>query len=247
MARSFPKGPNQPKVEPMMSNDPLPAETAAPASPPTAALGGVSAVEFATRLAARLCHDFASPTTAIASGLDLIEDPTAQDMREEAMNLIGVGGRKLGSILSFARIAFAGSGAAESYDVRELEGLARGIYGHARAELDWQVEPSALPKIAAQIVLNLAQLGSAVLPMGGTAALSARQIPEGLSIELDANGPRARLRPEAAQGMRGEPLSEGLGGHWVAGYFLHELVKSGRGTLAFDVQDERITARVLLP
>jgi histidine phosphotransferase ChpT len=168
-------------------------------------------------------------------------------MREEAMNLIGVGGHKLGAILSFARVAYGGSGAAEAYDVRELEGLARGVYGHARAELDWQVEGQTLAKIASQIVLNLAQFGAAVLPMGGTAALSVRQIAEGLSIELDANGPRARLRPEAAQGMRGEPLTEGLGGHWVAGYFLHELVKGAGGTLVFDVQDERITARVLLP
>lgn len=231
----------------MMSNDPLPAELAAPAASPAAAIGGVSPVEFATRLAARLCHDFASPMTAIASGLDLIEDPTAQDMREEALDLIAVGGRKLGAILSFSRIAFAGAGAAESYDAREVEGLARAIYGHARAELDWQVELQTLPKVAAQIVLNLAQFGSSVLPMGGTAALSARQIAEGISIELDANGPRARLRPEAAQGMRGEPLSEGLGGHWVAGYFLHSLVEGVGGSLAFDVQDERITARVLVP
>jgi histidine phosphotransferase ChpT len=230
----------------MMSNDPLPAEPAEPAAPATD-LGGVSAVEFATRLAARLCHDFASPTTAIASGLDLIEDPTAQDMREEAMNLIAVGGRKLGAILSFARIAFAGSGAAEAYDARELEGLAQGVFGHARAELDWSVEATSLPKTASQVLLNLAQLGSAVLPMGGIAKLSVRQIPEGLSIELDANGPRARLRPEAAQGMRGEPLTEGLGGHWVAGYFLHSLVQGAGGTLGFDVQDERVTARVLLP
>ena len=96
-------------------------------------------------------------------------------------------------------------------------------------------------------MLNLAQLGSAALPMGGVAALSARQITEGLSIELDANGPRARLRPEAAQGMRGEPLGEGLGGHWVAGYFLHSLVEGAGGSLAFDVQDERVTARVLIP
>lgn len=89
-----------------MSDAPYPEEPATPAPQPA---GGpapaVSPVEFATRLAARLCHDFASPMTAIASGLDLIGDPSAQDMREEAMDLLAVGGKKLGAILSFSRIA----------------------------------------------------------------------------------------------------------------------------------------------
>jgi len=216
----------------------------APASAPAPV---VTPVEFATRLAARLCHDFASPTTAIASGLDLIEDPTAQDMREEAMNLLAVGGRKLGAILSFSRIAFAGSGAADAYDARELEGLAQAIYGHARAELDWAVAPGSVPKIASQVLLNLAQLGSAVLPMGGTARLELTEADDALTVALDAKGPRAKLRPEAAQGLRGEAMTEGLGGHWVQGYFLHSLVAGAGGTLAFDVEDERITATAVLP
>jgi histidine phosphotransferase ChpT len=214
---------------------------------PAAAPPVVTPVEFATRLAARLCHDFASPTTAIASGLDLIEDPTAQDMRDDAMNLLAVGGRKLGAILSFARIAFAGAGAAEAYDSRELESLAQAIYGHARAELDWAVEPGTIDKTPAQILLNLAQLGSAVLPMGGIAKLQATPVEDGLEISLEARGARAKLRPEAAQGLRGEALTEGLGGHWVQGYFLHSLVDSAGGTLAVEVEDEAITARARLP
>ena len=45
----------------------------------------IRSVEFlAAYLAARLCHDFISPASAIVSGLDL-EDPSAQDMREDAM------------------------------------------------------------------------------------------------------------------------------------------------------------------
>lgn len=228
------------------ATDSAPAPMAPPMAAPMAA-HVVSPVEFATRLAARLCHDFASPTTAIASGLELIEDPTAQDMREEAMNLLAVGGRKLGAILSFSRIAFAGSGAADAYDARELEGLAQAIYGHARAELDWAVEPGSVPKIASQTLLNLAQLGSAVLPMGGTARLEAEAGDEGMTITLDAKGPRARLRAEAAEGLRGEAMTEGLGGHWVQGYFLHSLVAGAGGTLIFAVEDERITARAVLP
>ena len=48
----------------------------------------IKPAELAAYLAARMCHDFISPASAIVSGLDLLEDPTAQDMREDAMGLI---------------------------------------------------------------------------------------------------------------------------------------------------------------
>ena len=67
----------------------------------------VRTAEVAAYLAARMCHDFISPASAIASGLDLLEDPSAQDMREEAMALIAASARKLADQLSFCRVAFA--------------------------------------------------------------------------------------------------------------------------------------------
>ena len=54
----------------------------------SAAPNGVRPAELAAHLAARLCHDIISPASAIVSGLDLLEDPAAQDMREESMGLI---------------------------------------------------------------------------------------------------------------------------------------------------------------
>ena len=74
-------------------------------------MSAVEPIDLAARLAARLCHDFISPVSAIVSGLDLIEDPEQQDMREEAMALISSSAKKLAAHLTFARIAFGGSAA----------------------------------------------------------------------------------------------------------------------------------------
>ena len=49
---------------------------------------GVSPADLAARLASKLCHDFISPASAIISGLDLLDDPSAKDMRDDAMELI---------------------------------------------------------------------------------------------------------------------------------------------------------------
>ncbi|HET6971262.1 MAG TPA: histidine phosphotransferase, partial [Phenylobacterium sp.] len=45
----------------------------------TTAPAPVRPAELAAHLAARMCHDFISPASAISSGLDLLEDPSAQD------------------------------------------------------------------------------------------------------------------------------------------------------------------------
>ena len=128
--------------------------------------------ELAAHLAGRLCHDLISPVSAIVSGLDLLEDPSAQDMRDDAMNLIGQSARKLATVLSFARVAYGSSASAETFDPKDLEVLTRGVFGHVRAEVDWAVESERLEKPAARALLNLAQLGATALPTGGVARLT---------------------------------------------------------------------------
>ena len=204
-------------------------------------------VDLAARLAARLCHDFISPVSAIVSGLDLIDDPEQQDMREEAMNLVATSARKLAALLSFSRIAFGGSSASEVFDVRELERLTREFFEHVRAELNWEIEPAGLGKPAARALLNLAQLGAVALPVGGKARLSVRQDGDGVRLDLDAEGARARLRPEAIDGLEGRPFAEGLGGQWVQTYFLRSIIDQAGGTLEFEIAEDAVRVRVKLP
>ncbi len=207
----------------------------------------VRPAELAAYLAARMCHDFISPASAVVSGLDLLDDPSAQDMREEAMGLIATSARKLTDLLSFARVAFGASASAETFDVRELERLAGGVFAHMRAELDWQVEVPAVNKPAARALLNLAQMAGAALPTGGTARIRAVQEGAFLAIAADAGGPRARLRPEVLRGLRGEPLAEGLHGHWVQAYYLHLFLGDAGGRVFADVSDEGVVFAATVP
>jgi histidine phosphotransferase ChpT len=203
--------------------------------------------EIAAYLAARMCHDFISPASAIVSGLDLLEDPSAQDMREEAMGLIATSARKLADLLSFARVAFGASASAETFDVRELEKLARGVFAHMRAELDWAVEPAAVNKPAARTLLNLAQMAGAALPTGGVARIRAVQEAASLAIACEARGPRAKLRPEVLRGLAGEPLGEGLHGHWVQAYYVRLFLTDAGGRVFADVSEEQVVFAATVP
>jgi histidine phosphotransferase ChpT len=207
----------------------------------------VRPAELAAYLAARMCHDFISPASAISSGLDLLEDPSAQDMREEAMGLIITSAKKLADLLSFCRVAFGASASAETFDVRDLDKLARGVFDHMRAELEWAVDTPAVNKPAARTLLNLAQMAGAALPTGGIAKVRAVQEGASLAIAIESTGPRARLRPEVLAGLQGQPLGEGLHGHWVQAYYTHLFVTDAGGRVFADVQEERVIFAATLP
>jgi histidine phosphotransferase ChpT len=207
----------------------------------------VRPAELAAYLAARMCHDFISPASAISSGLDLLEDPSAQDMREEAMGLIVSSAKKLADLLSFCRVAFGASASAETFDVRDLDKLARGVFNHMRAELEWAVDAPAVNKPAARTLLNLAQMAGAALPTGGVAKVRAVQEGASLAIAIESTGPRARLRPEVLAGLQGQPLGEGLHGHWVQAYYVHLFVTDAGGRVFADVQEERVIFAATLP
>jgi len=207
----------------------------------------VRPAELAAYLAARMCHDFISPASAISSGLDLLEDPSAQDMREEAMGLITSSAKKLADLLSFCRVAFGASASAETFDARDLEKLARGVFAHMRAELEWAVDTPAVNKPTARTLLNLAQLAGAALPTGGVAKVRAVQEGASVAIAIESTGPRARLRPEVLAGLQGQPLGEGLHGHWVQAYYVHLFVGDANGRVFADVQEERVIFAATLP
>jgi histidine phosphotransferase ChpT len=203
--------------------------------------------ELAAYLAARMCHDFISPASAIVSGLDLLEDPTAQDMRQDAMELIGSSARKLSDLLLFTRVAFGAAASAETFDARELEKLAQGVFAHMRAELDWQVETPAVNKPVARTLLNLAQIAGAALPTGGVARIRATQEADKIVIAIEAAGPRARLRPEVLGGLHGEGPGDGLHGHWVQARYVHLFVTDAGGRVSAEAAEEKVTLAATIP
>ena len=217
------------------------------AVPPSISARPASQAELAAHLAGRLCHDLISPVSAIVSGLDLLEDPSAQDMRDDAMNLIAQSARKLAAALSFARVAYGSSSSAETFDPRDLETLTRGVFSHVRADLDWAVKAERLEKPPARALLNLAQIGATALPTGGMARVTVEADGEETVVKLEARGNRARLRPEAQAGLRGEPMTEGLPGQWVQTYYLQALVADAGGRLAWDIGEDLVDITARLP
>lgn len=204
-------------------------------------------VDLTALVAAKLCHDFISPAGAVMSGLDLLDDPTAQDMHSDALGLIRQSATKMVALVSFARVAFGASTSAERFSTTEIHSLITGLTDGGRAQLDWRIPEMSLSKSHARALLNLAYLTMGALPMGGTAIITAREDSDGFLIAGQAEGSRARLKPEALAGLRGQALSEGLHGQWIHPYWLWLTISEIGGRLDTAVEEQRVSLLARLP
>lgn len=207
----------------------------------------VDGTELATLVAAKLCHDFISPSGAIVSGLDLMNDPSAQDMRDDALGLIEQSARKMVALVHFARVAFGAATTSERFTAHELRDLVAGMTDGGRATLDWRAPEMEFSKPQARALINLAYLTVGALPMGGEAVVEAR--PEGgmLTIEGRAAGGRARLKPEAVAGLNGQRLVEGLAGQWIQPYWLWLTATEAGGDLHLKVEEGLVVMTARMP
>lgn len=219
--------PNQASIRNMSDTAPRPFDAAAALDAPQA----LPPSELASLLASRLCHDFLSPASALSSGLSLLEDESDPAMRQTALELVGQSARKLTNLLTFSRVAFGGSSRAERYAPHDLETLARGVLASGKAQLEWTVTLPDVGKVAARTLLNLAQMGSAALPQGGTVRIAIQPAATALLVVMDARGPRVLVRPEVERGMAGGPQGDAVGGHWVQAYFLKSVLDGAGGLL----------------
>lgn len=202
--------------------------------------------ELAAALAGKLCHDFISPSGAIVSGLDLLNDPTAQDMREDALALIADSADRLVAHVQFARVAFGGVTGAERFAADELNALVAALAKGGRATLEWSSDQADFTRAQARALVNLAWLTLGALPTGGVARVSVRVEDGALVFDGLAEGARARLKAEAVEGLAGRRLGEGLPGQWIQPYWLWLILSQAGGSLAVETAEGsvRLTGRM---
>ena len=181
----------------------------------------MNAVEFASLLCSRLCHDLMSPVGALNNGLELLADETDEDMREKCLELLADSARASANKLKFFRLAFgAAGGFGEAIDTREAEAALQGVFGpERRIELGWAVGDQKLSKGAVKLLLNLALLAGDALVRGGRLDVGAETRDEKIELAVRAEGPRILLDPALRETLLGAgtgPVEPRAAGAWLA-------------------------------
>jgi histidine phosphotransferase ChpT len=193
----------------------------------------MNAVDLASLLCSRLCHDLMSPVGALNNGIELLADEQDPDMREKCLELLSDSARASASKLKFFRLAFgAGGGFGEEIDTHEAQSALEGVFGaERRIELGWLVEGNKLPKDAVKLLLNLALLAGDALVRGGRLDVGAESGDGLVELVIRAEGPRILLDPALretlAGGSSGGQVEPRAAGAWLA----HSLAADAGGSI----------------
>jgi histidine phosphotransferase ChpT len=210
----------------------------------------MNAVDLASLLCSRLCHDLLSPVGALNNGLELMADEQDPEMRERCLELLNESARASANKLKFFRLAFgAAGGFGDQIDTREARAALDGLFGaDKRVELGWIVEDDELSKGAVKLLLNLALIAGDALVRGGRLDVGAERSNGKLELVIRAEGPRILLDPALRETIL-KGSSEGnveprAAGAWLA----HELANQARGQIRLsDPADEVLLIGVTLP
>ena len=193
----------------------------------------MNAVDLASLLCSRLCHDLMSPVGALNNGIELLADETDPEMRDKCLELLGESARASANKLKFFRLAFgAAGGFGDSVDTREAHAALEGLFGpERRIELGWMVDGDKLPKGAVKLLLNLGLLAGDALVRGGRLDIGAETSDDMIELVIRAEGPRILLDPILREtlvtGGSGGAVEPRAAGAWLA----HSLVAEAGGRI----------------
>jgi histidine phosphotransferase ChpT len=210
----------------------------------------MNAIDLASLMCSRLCHDLLSPVGALNNGLELMADETDPEMRERCLELLNESARASANKLKFFRIAFgAGGGYGAEIDTTEAHGALEGLFGGDKpVELGWMVAADSLPKGATKLLLNLAMIAGDALVRGGRLDVGVEDGDGGMEMVIRAEGPRILLDPTLREtilnGDAGGEVQPRAAGAWLA----HGLAAEAGGTIRLsDPGDEVLLIGVTLP
>jgi len=210
----------------------------------------MNAIDLASLLCSRLCHDLLSPVGAMNNGIELLADEQDPQMRERCLELLTESARASANKLKFFRLAFgAGGGFGDDIDTREARSALDGLYGpEKRIELGWVVAGDRLPKGAVKLLLNLAMIAGDALVRGGRLDVGVERSETSIEMVIRAEGPRVlvdpTLRETIVKGASGGTVEPRAAGAWLA----HELVAEAGGSIQLsDASAEVLLIGVNLP
>lgn len=172
------------------------------------------ALELASLIASRLCHDMLSPVGAMANGLELLAEEKDPAMRQHCLDLLEQSARTSADKLKFFRLAFgAAGGFGSAVPVAEPRALVEALLaGKDRISLSWSLGVDALPKPAVKTLLNFALIAIDALVRGGTIDIAAESREGASEIVVRASGPRIAFDPVVGAALEGRIGPDGRGG-----------------------------------
>ena len=210
----------------------------------------MNAVDLASLLCSRLCHDLLSPVGALNNGIELLADEQDPEMRERCLELLAESARASANKLKFFRLAFgAAGGFGDAIDTREARAALEGLFGADGGSSSAGWSPMTNCRRARSNCCSTsrcwpathwsAAAGSMSAPRERTAASSWSSAPKARASCSTPTFARPLLR-----GSSGGTVEPRAAGAWLA----HSLAAEAGGSIQLsDPADEVLVIGVTLP
>ncbi len=201
-----------------------------------------TAAELAALLCSRVCHDIAGPTSAMGAALSVLDDESAADMRDDAIDLLRTGAVSIRNKLEYARVCFgAGGSRGGEMALSEIKSLVEPMFSDARPDIAWKTEDGAIDRTAARVLLNLIWLAVESLPRGGTVTIEATSSGDGgARLRIVGAGPRIRLDDGHRGALEGERPEDGFDGRSIQPYYAGLLARETGGRAHATAGEDRV-------
>jgi len=186
----------------------------------------LDALDLASLLCSRVCHDLISPTGAIVNGLEVLEEGTDAETKDFALDLIKKSAKTASARLQFCRIAFGAAGSAGvQIDLGDAEAMARGFI-EDKITLTWNVPRVLLPKDRVKLLLNMLIIAIATIPRGGRLAVDPVGYGESMGFRIVSSGLNARIPPAVPLLLAGSSENGRIDAHAIQPFYTGLLAKA---------------------
>jgi histidine phosphotransferase ChpT len=201
----------------------------------------MNAVDLASLLCSRLCHDLMSPVGALNNGVELLADEQDPEMRDRCLELLADSARATANKLKFFRLAFgAAGGFGEEVDTGEARAALEGLLGaDGKIDIGWMVADQKLSKGATKLLLNLALIAGDSLVRGGRLDIGAETNDGRSEIAIRAEGPRIALDPAIGDVLR-NGAEAGIEARAAGAWLAHSLAAEAGGAIQLSRPSEEV-------
>ncbi len=208
-----------------------------------------SALDLASMLCSRLCHDMLSPVGAMTNGLELLADEKDPEMRKRCFELLEQSARISVDKLRFFRLAFgAAGGFGEMVPVEEPKQLVEALIADNKPiELNWALAEPQLPKGAVKVLLNFAQIAIDALVRGGTLDIGAETRDNASEIVVRASGSKIAFDETIGKALNGTLSADALSSRTAAAHMLALVADRVGGGLQYHCSPDALVLGAVLP
>lgn len=207
------------------------------------------AIDLASMLCSRLCHDMLSPVGALSNGLELLAGEKDPEMRQRCFELLEQSAQISADKLKFFRLAYgAAGGFGDQVDVAEARAVIDALARDAkRVAVNWALAESRMSKPAVKVLLNFAHMGIEALVRGGTIDIGAEVRDGATEIVVRAAGAKIAFDETIGAALEGNLAKDRLSSRTAPAHMLCLLAEDGGGGLQYRQTADALVLGAVLP